>query len=413
MLASIAVFAPGASAEEAPGVSMTEQGKALHATARSTRFVIALEHKTEFQISSLSQPPRVVVDLPDVRMQLPTLAGDRPIGLVRSFRGGVFAPGRARVIIDVTEPVIVQKAVMEPSGNGQTSRLLLDIVSVTSVLRTAAAQQPKPTLIDAPRSSLGVGLQPPMPRRAERPETRLARTHKPIIVLDPGHGGHDSGAQKHGTIEKDVVLAFALKLRKKLQESHRYKVLMTRSDDTFVPLEERREFAERHKAALFIAIHADYANTSARGATIYSLREAMANSLRRSARGEVKDDVLSGKELKSIKASTGDVGVIRSFLVDLAQREVEATQEQTNIFTRSVIEYMGKSTNLKDNPDRNANFVVLKTAKVPAVLIELAYVTNREDARNLKSDAWRDKVTQSIMTAIDNFFSNQVARLPM
>src|SRR6185295_17595278 len=119
---------------------------------------------------------------------------------------------------------------------------------------------------------------------------------RPVIVIDPGHGGDDSGATRFGTIEKNVVLSFSLKLREKLDTTGRYKVLMTRDKDVFIPLEERREFAERHQAALFIAIHADYtARASARGATIYSLRPQVADVLRRSAEAEMRDSVLSGK----------------------------------------------------------------------------------------------------------------------
>ena len=104
---------------------------------------------------------------------------------------------------------------------------------------------------------------------------------------------------------------------------------------------------------------------------------------------------------------------MREILADLARREVEMTRERTSVFVRSVIEFMGETTNLKDNPDRSAAFVVIKTAKVPSILIELGYVTNEEDAELFKSDAWRDKVSGSIVTAIDNYFSHQLARLPM
>jgi N-acetylmuramoyl-L-alanine amidase len=232
-------------------------------------------------------------------------------------------------------------------------------------------------------------------------------------VLDPGHGGHDSGARKHGTVEKDVVLAFGKMLRAKLNGSGRYRVLMTRDDDTFVELSARREFAEKHKAALFIAIHADYAKQTARGATIYSLRESVAESLKRSTRGLVRKGVLSNAELTTIKADTGAASAVTGFLADLAQREVDANHDRTGVFARSVIEYMGRSTNMKDNPDRSAAFAVLKTAQVPAVLIELAYVTNEEDAQNLKSKEWRDRVTASIMTAIDNYFADNEIRVPM
>ena len=399
----------------AQSASATDAGKALHGSAKSTRFVIGLDKPVEFQVFSLRNPNRVIVDLPDVRMDLPQPTG-APIGLVMSFRGGSSAPGQQRVVIDVTVPVVVEKAAIERSPDGRGQRLVVDIVPVP--------ETPKPSLLSrmmrAGASSLGAGdiqlaalTQPPVPRPAASPAAKAARTYKPIIVLDPGHGGHDSGAQKHGAVEKEVVLAFGKVLRDKLEASGRYKVMMTRSDDTFVDLDERRAFAERNKAALFIAIHADYANTGASGATIYSLRDSVAEDLRRSARGSVRDKVLSGKELQTVKADVGDIGAIKGFLADLAQREVEVTQDRTRVFVQAVIDTMGVSTSMKDNPDRSAAFRVLKTAQVPAVLIELAYVTNQQDARNLKSDSWRDKVSASIVTAIDNYFNNQVARLPM
>ena len=203
-----------------------------------------------------------------------------------------------------------------------------------------------------------------------------------------------------------MVLSFSLKLREKLNATGRYKVLMTRDTDTFIPLEERREFAERNQAALFMAIHADYtARASARGATIYSLRPQMADTLRRSAQGGVDESVLSGKDAALVQKANGDVGTVRSMLADLARQELDLTRERTSVFVRSVINFMGGSTNLMDNPDRGAAFVVLKTAKMPSILIELGYITNSEDAEQLKSDRWRDKVSGSIVTAVDSYFT--------
>ena len=192
---------------------------------------------------------------------------------------------------------------------------------------------------------------------------------------------------------------------------------MTRDTDVFVELGKRVDFAEEHKANLFIAVHADYAggNSKARGATIYSLRENVANALQRSAKGEVSSAVLTKDEVDTMKKASidNDLSAVKSILADLAGREVDATQERTSVFTRSVIEYMGASTELRAKPDQQAAFRVLKTAQFPSVLIELAYVTNKQDAELLRSDTWRDKVSDSIMTAVENYFGNQIARLPM
>ena len=385
---------------------------ALKGDRARTKFIIGLERAVEFQVFSLTNPNRVFVELPDVMLQLPPQPGEVAVGLVKSFRGGQSAPGKARVVIDVTGPVIVDKAAIEKSKDGKTVQLVLEIVPVEPAASTKADAK-RVTLL-AGASGLGaMGVQPPIPRPAVSPQARALGMFKPVIVIDPGHGGDDTGAQKNGTVEKNVVLAFSLKLRDKLNATGRYKVLMTRETDVFIELNKRREFAEHNQAQLFVAVHADYAQSSARGATIYSLREGVANSLQRSARGETSENILSDKELAAAKPMDGDIGAIRGFLADLIRLEVERNRDRTSVFVKSVIEHMGESTNLKDNPDRSAAFVVIKSAKVPSILVELGYVTNEEDAELLKSEPWREKVSASIVTAIDNYFSHQLARLPM
>src|SRR5690606_29381941 len=153
-----------------------------------------------------------------------------PIGLVSSFRGGLAAPGKMRVVIDVTEPVIVEKAKLEPAKDGRPPRLVLEIVPVDG-----AKGGPRKPFTTAAHAGLAT-VQPPLPKPALRPEVRDARAFKPIIVLDPGHGGHDGGAVRNGTIEKEVVLLFSHVLRQKLEATKRYKVLMTRETDKFIPL---------------------------------------------------------------------------------------------------------------------------------------------------------------------------------
>ncbi|MEQ1718118.1 MAG: N-acetylmuramoyl-L-alanine amidase, partial [Hyphomicrobium sp.] len=263
-------------------------------------------------------------------------------------------------------------------------------------------------------SGLGAaGLQPPLPKRAENPRQRAARAFKPVIVLDPGHGGMDSGATKNGTVEKNVVLAFSHTLRELLEATGRYKVMMTRDKDIFIELDERLAYAERNSANLFIAIHADYAGKRARGATIFSLRDNVANTLKRSSQSRSAEKVLSSNEINAVKKIEGDTSGVTNILADLAERDVARTQDRTDLFAKTVIANMSESTTMRDEPDQQAAFRVLKTAQFPSVLIELAYVSNQQDARNLKSDEWREKVADSILQAIENYFSNQVAHMPM
>ena len=377
--------------------------------APRTRFVVGLDHKVEYQVFSLANPNRVVVELPDVKLQLPEQAENNPVGLVKSFRGGQSAPGKNRIVIDVTQPVVVESAKLDAGKNG-SYRLSLDILSVDAALRSGVKKGVGP----APSGLGAAGLQPPTPKRAQSPKQLAAKAFKPIIVLDPGHGGMDSGASKHGTVEKDVVLSFAHVLRERLEKSGRYKVLMTRDKDFFVELDERLAFGERANANLFIAIHADYAGTKAHGATIFSLRDGVAKDLARSARGNAAKNVLSASDADVVnKTGGGDADTVRDILTDLAERDVQLTHERSNVFAKTVIENMGESTDMRSEPDQQAAFRVLKTAQFPSVLIELGYVSNRDDADNLNSDEWREKVADSIHSAIDNYFGNQLARMPM
>lgn len=390
-------------------------------THSRTRFVIGLDGKSDFVVSALYHPNRVLIELPDARMRLPAQPSDGPVGLVKSFRGGLAAPGKSRIVIEVTEPVVVEGTRIEETADGKGYRLTIDIAPASlfpakeALKRIVSASATKKPLPPPPYGLGAAGLMPPMPRPAERPDVRAAKAFKPVIVIDPGHGGYDSGAIKNNTVEKDVVLAFGKALRDKLEESGQYRVEMTRDKDVFVPLGDRVSYAESHKANLFIAIHADYSDGGgkARGATIYSLRDSVANSLRRSAKNTISDRVLSKREIAKLKKTSDDIDAVKDILADLAERDVDATSERTTFFAKSVIETMGASTNMRNDPDQQASFRVLKTAQFPSVLIELAYVTNRQDAQNLRSDKWRDKVAESIVSAVDNYFSNQVARLPM
>ncbi|MDO9383631.1 MAG: N-acetylmuramoyl-L-alanine amidase [Hyphomicrobiaceae bacterium] len=398
-------------ADATPGAVEKSTTDTAAGKVQRTRFLVGLERSTKFTVRALTNPNRVIVDVEDTKLQLPGDLGGKNVGVISSFRAGISGPNQSRIIIDVTEPVYIESSKMEKAPDGKGHRLALSIVTAEGPKKAMKA----PFALGA--AGLGpVGLQPPMPVPAVRPEVSAAKAFKPIIVIDPGHGGHDSGAMKHGTVEKDVVLAFSKVLREKLEATGRYKVMMTRDADVFVELGDRVKYGEKHNASLFIAVHADYATTKASGATIYSLRESVAKGLKRSAKGDMTDNALSGTELKSVKesaASDFDMGAIKGILSDLAGREVEATQERTTLFSRSVVEYMGSSTNMRNDPDQQAAFRVLKTAQFPSVLIELGYVTNSKDAGNLNSNEWRGKVADSIMTAVDNYFSQQIARLPM
>ena len=399
LAAILAAFATVAAfAQQAPTHRPVRSSKAPDketppaAETTRTRFIVGVERPVEFEISALTNPNRVLIDLPHVILDLPSPPGDTPVGVVKSFQHVSTTPGRMRIVIEVTGPVVIERSALEKSPDGKSDNIVVVIVAA--------------------------GLQPPVPKPAVPRQHRPSC--KPVIVIDPGHGGEDSGARKWGTEEKDVVLSFSLKFREKLNATGRYQVLMTRQTDVFVPLHERREFAERHRAWLFIAIHADYAaRASARGATIYSLRPHVADALKRSAGYKSAERMLSGDEIARLKKAR-DLAVadesLRNKLVDLVdptqlaelvKRDIERTKARTGEFARSVIQFMGSTTNLMNNPDRNAAFAVLRSAKVPSILLELGYLTNEEDAQQLKSDRWRDEVSSSLVTAISHYFREE------
>lgn len=385
-------------------------GSKLQGNQLRTRFVVGLPKRAEYEVFSLNNPNRVIVELGATRLRLPAHPKGKAVGLIKGFRAGLSAKDRSRIVIDVTEPVVVANAKMEKVEGGKGQILAIEIVRVGGVTKNIRKKPfPKPTY------SLGaMGLQPPLPRPAVHPDVRAEKAFKPIIVIDPGHGGLDTGAKKNGAVEKEITLAFGKLLAEKLKATGRYKVLMTRRTDIFVPLGDRVAYGERNKANLFISVHCDYANRGgANGATIYSLRESVAKRLRRSAKGKTSKTVLSTAEVEIVKEASGDVGLVKGILADLARREVEATRDRTSVLARSVIAMMGASTKMRSDPDKQASFRVLKTAQFPSILIELAYVTNKKDARNLQSKSWRNKVSASILTAVDGYFSNRLAQLPM
>ena len=371
---------------------------------KRTRVIIALARKTTFQVFSLNKPNRVIIDLPKVKMRLPNITRGSNTGLVKALRAGRSAPGRARIIVDVSEPVVVEKARIARSSSG-AAQLVIDVVPfrVSAAVRRELNKR-------TGASSLGFS-QPPMPRPATG-RAATADTYKPLIVLDPGHGGRDSGAKKFGILEKHVVLQFSRELRDKLIATGRYRVKMTRDKDVFITLGNRRAFAERHKAALFVAVHADYASSNARGATIYSLRKRVADRLRASAAQSAARNALSKREMKFVSAKANDIHAVRGILGDLAQREVHVNLERTNVFTKFAIDQMGAATTMRSKPHRQAAFKVLKTARVPSVLIELAYVSNRRDAARLKSSRWRKEVSSSLVKAMDRYFAHSLSQLP-
>lgn len=360
-----------------------------------TRFVADLTRGIDLAAFTLADPYRVVIDVPQLVFRLPAKAGESGRGLVKAFRFGLVMQGGSRIVLDVTGPVRVDKAFVLDPIEGQPARLVVDLVAVDrdSFLRNLAIEN------QARRAAT------PAPR-AEREPAAKNNDPRPLIVLDPGHGGLDSGtiAPSTGDNEKTIVLDFALKLRDKLEKTGKYRVAMTRSDDHFVPLADRVRFARTNQAALLISIHADalaHRDTKGHGATIYTLSETASDTeAARLADAENRADLIAGVDLSAEPDDVTDI------LIDLAQRETKSFSMQ---FARGLVSEVKTSARLNERPLKAAGFRVLTAPDVPSVLVELGFVTNPQDLKLLTSDAWRARVADSMVQAIATFFATRVA----
>jgi N-acetylmuramoyl-L-alanine amidase len=357
-----------------------------------TRFVLDLTRRIDLRAFTLADPYRVVVDMPQVTFNLPAKAGETGRGLVKAYRYGLVMAGGSRIVLDLKRPVRVDKAFVLDAADGHPARLVLDLVAVDreSFLRTIALENR--------------AAQANATRRGDPPAEKNGDP-RPIVVIDPGHGGIDHGTRApSGELEKAIVLEFGLLLRDRIERVGKYRAVMTRTDDTFVPLAERVRLARSRQAALFISIHADAlarGDGDAHGATIYTLSETASDSdAARLADAENRSDIISGVDLSVEPSDVADI------LIDLAQRETKTFSVH---FARSLANELKLVARLHKHPLKSAGFRVLRAPDVPSVLLELGYVSNRQDLKLLTSTAWRTRTADSIVQAIDTYFATRVA----
>jgi len=361
----------------------------LGGDAKQTRFVLDLTTKVDVAAFTLADPYRVVIDLPQVTFKLPPRAGEQARGLVKAFRYGLIMQGGSRVVLDVTGPVRVEKAFSLAAADGQPARLVLDLAATdrASFLRNIA-----------------LAVRPAHATHHNETAQQPTEDPRPLVVIDPGHGGPDSGTKGlDGQDEKDIVLAFAHKLRQTIEKNGKLRVAMTRRDDSFIPLAERVRIARQLKASLFISIHADSVPRSegfAEGASVYTLSEHASDAeAGRLAETENKSDIIAGVDLS---AEPDDVANI---LIDLAQRETKTFSIQ---FARTLIGDIKPVAPLHLHPVKSAGFIVLKAPDVPSVLVELGYMSNRRDLKNLVSAEWQGKTADAMARAVDDFFAKRL-----
>jgi len=363
-------------------------GLKLGESAGRSRFILEFSDPVDVRVFTLANPNRVVFDMPEVLWRMPGDARLTGKGAVRSYRYGLFRKGNSRFVVDLNKPVKVETPQMLPPEGGASFRLVVDLTPSTPSEFLANAGWPKdaPGAI-APLESMAASQGP-------------ASGGKRVVIVDAGHGGIDPGTHgRSGILEKNVVLSVAKELRRALEATGRYRVQLTRDNDVFIPLRERVNIARAFHGDLFVSLHADSNDhREVRGASVYTLSEdASDRETAKLAEKENMSDVIAGVDL------TGENSPVATILIDLAQRD---TMNRSARFAETVIGALPSATTLRpSSPHRSAGFAVLKAPDIPAVLIELGYLTNSKDENEMGTAAWRRGVARAISSAIDAHFA--------
>jgi N-acetylmuramoyl-L-alanine amidase len=382
---ALSVAAPPARADIIEAHDLVMAGDALR-----TRIVMQLDGEASLHWFLLRAPHRLVVDLP--RTGFAIVPDElKPRGLVTNVRYGKISEDHSRMIFAVNGPFTVDGISVVKNESSPGYRFVADVVAAPeAAFEAALAKQ--------------AGTAPHAAAAADEPvKTGPEAPGKPFtIVIDPGHGGIDGGAEGvSGVVEKNITLAFGLQLRDALEKVGKYKVFMTRDDDRFLPLDERVRIARQDDADLFISIHADTISIKGiRGATVYTVSDKASDAAAAAvATRENLSDDLAGVTIPDANQQVADI------LVDLIRRETHSFSIR---FARTLVDQLSNSIELINNPHRFAGFRVLRAPDVPSVLVELGYLSNPKDEAELRDPKWRTKTIDSMVRAIELF---SVARM--
>jgi N-acetylmuramoyl-L-alanine amidase len=416
-----------------------------------TRVVLDLTAETGFKVFALADPFRIVIDLDEVDWQIPAGRKLQGRGLVAAMRYGLFKVGTSRIVLDLAAPADVAQVTLVDKTAELPRRLLIDLkptdeaAFMGQIRRTlfasdgtavpppavettvAVAKEPAlakegpvenaggptedPDPLAVPVSAKGSSeIVVPEPEAADvailvptlKPTDQALKKskRKPLIIIDPGHGGIDPGAIGNGTMEKTITLAVARALKKELLATGRFRVELTRDKDVYIPLRDRFKLARDDAADLFISLHADsHANAKTRGASVYTLSETASDSEAEAlAAKENKSDVIAGVDLSN------ESKVVTGILIDLAQRE---TTNLSARFAKMLVKALKKDTLMLEQSHRFAGFAVLKAPDIPSVLLEMGYISSDEDQRLLTNKSHQKGLAKAISRAIQSFFDWQ------
>ena len=365
----------------------------LGGNQQETRVVVELDSPTKGQVADSGAADRLVV-LNLAKVSADSQPQGHGLGLVSAWSAETVAGG-TKLSLQLSKPAQIKRRFLLPPSDGvSVYRYVIDLAASDA---PAPAAAPAPAVITA--ASAPATLRPAEVKPAVFTQVTEARPLrlKKIIVIDAGHGGKDPGAEGANAQEKDVNLAAARALKARLERGGRYKVVMTRDSDTFVPLESRVQIARRADADLFISLHSDSgSNEDMHGATVYTLSDKGSD--------RVVKNVMGGDNWFINVNLPGRDRAVNQILLDLTQR---STRNRSAAFAEGLLDHIGDRVPLLQHSHRDAGFMVLLAPDVPAVLLEMGFITNPDDETRLKSTAQRQKFMSAVGDAIDDYFTRQ------
>jgi N-acetylmuramoyl-L-alanine amidase len=361
-------------------------GSAITDTGAAVTVRLALSQAVPWRVRVLDAPPRVVMDFREVDWAgidaVPT-ASARIAGL----RAGVFRPGWSRLVMELSEPMLVARAGML-TGDDVTVEVTLEPASQAAFAERAA--QPEPAEWAWPKPA---DLPKPVPK-GEGPV---------IVVLDPGHGGIDPGAERGGETEADLMLSFARALKEELLRDGGFAVVMTRDEDTFVPLETRISVARAAGAHVFLSLHADALEEGeAVGATIYTLADDAGDEAAEAlAERHNRDDLLAGIDLSA------QDDLVVTVLMDMARTETAPRTQRLSAALAAAI--TAADLRMHRHPQQRAGFSVLKSPDIPSALVELGFLSSERDLARLKDKDWRRAMAGALVAGLKTWAAEDAA----
>lgn len=350
---------------------------------------LALTQAVPYRIFTLDAPRRLVLDFNEVDWSGFDTGPFNQSSHITGLRVGGFVPGWSRMVLDLAGPLSVELAGLDVANDGQ---------ALVRVTLTPTTQQAFAQTSGAPPAARDRVVDPPLALEHRRQDGQRPL----IVVLDPGHGGIDPGAEADGIKEADLILTFALELRETLLRTGDFQVILTRDSDEFIPLETRISLARNAHADVFLSLHADaLVQGRASGATIYTLSdEASDAASRKLAERHDRGDLLSGVDLSQ------QDDVIATVLMDMARIE---TTPRTQKLAQALVAGLSETVGMHKRPHLFAGFSVLKAADIPSALIEIGFLSSKRDRQRLLNKEWRAQAAIGIRNALQSWRQEDAA----